>query len=1091
MGKTAKKLFAILSVMFMMVTSLAVIDPNMDYSVAETTIVTSVTSEDYSDDIWADVTSETELKNALSDKKQMIRLKNSITLSDTLVIDNNVLLNLNKKTLSNNFSTTKESAVVINANVTLEYGTVSVSGCTAIEVSGNGYLTLVTVDVAQTGNGASAISVEGNGTLTVDAAYSSGISGNAHAILLESGEVTLNGGTYASSTGNTIQQSNTTEKVVLTINGGNINNGGTNYGLCTEGGSDATITINSGIFNSKVDASVSTVTIWGGQFEKDIIQGIKGHDAYLIHGGMFKEDISTSGKIAATSDVTTVTIYVGSFPYSEESRNYVYQLNSIQVESSGKYYKTITDAFNDSEVTNQDTIKILKAGTYLFNMPSISKSTKIKGTVDGVILDAYNTPQYASGQNMYLENLTIKRANESYLGFCESETETYVNVTFTTLFYVYAASGATFKNCTFKQPDINNYSVDVYGTLKTTFDNCSFVSGGKSVLVYNEGEFEGREVIFNNCTFVDKCFAKDKAAVEVHTEYIGESYIADRSGWDLYFNNCVVTGFYDDTVCENNLWNTVNNDYGDIPQTKSTKSKVYIDSYMEYPTPAKYTVTLKDEGTVKETKTNVLFGKTMGDATVPVKEGYIFNGYYNSTFTSQYFDSEGKCVRSWDVRSNGELYASWTKDTTHNITFDANGATGTAPTTMTVQEGESYLMPEGTLAITDYGFVGWSDGFKTYSGGNTYIMGASDISLTAVWAKNYVPTPVKESKTVTLTVLDKNGLSVSAAEISIDGENKGVTDLDGSISVSTTYDIHSVNIVAQPSLNQTKTVTFKSESETIQLVDYEIKTVVDSSELDTTVAVDNIDVVAKSLKKDSKNVTLTVKVSNSADAISSAEEKIDATKNLSQKSDCIFLDISVYLNNGAGDKRIYSINEILEIIIPFNTTGMNDGYVVYHCHTDEVTKKVSYTLMTNAKTEESNTYYVEDGKLHLFLKEFSECTVNYTAKGSANVTYQVNGGSVSAPLQSSVPMNKSFIAQGYSGVKEGFTFGGWSYNGETYNEGDSIEATTEQVTLEAIWIPNGEPEKKTDSNLTLLITTVLASVFLSLAAMFIVVIGRR
>ncbi len=69
------------------------------------------------------------------------------------------------------------------------------------------------------------------------------------------------------------------------------------------------------------------------------------------------------------------------------------------------------------------------------------------------------------------------------------------------------------------------------------------------------------------------------------------------------------------------------------------------------------------------------------------------------------------------------------------VTFAGGGASeGEAPEAVTKYEGYELTLPgAGTLAYGEYVFMGWSDGETTWAVGATYVVGASNVTLTAVW----------------------------------------------------------------------------------------------------------------------------------------------------------------------------------------------------------------------------------------------------------------------------------------------------------------------------------------------------------------------
>ena len=74
--------------------------------------------------------------------------------------------------------------------------------------------------------------------------------------------------------------------------------------------------------------------------------------------------------------------------------------------------------------------------------------------------------------------------------------------------------------------------------------------------------------------------------------------------------------------------------------------------------------------------------------------------------------------------------------TLYSVTYDLNGGTGTVPTEVDQVEGATFTVaaaPSDLVAPTGKEFVGWNDGSDDYSAGDTYTVGTSDVTLTAVY----------------------------------------------------------------------------------------------------------------------------------------------------------------------------------------------------------------------------------------------------------------------------------------------------------------------------------------------------------------------
>jgi len=68
-----------------------------------------------------------------------------------------------------------------------------------------------------------------------------------------------------------------------------------------------------------------------------------------------------------------------------------------------------------------------------------------------------------------------------------------------------------------------------------------------------------------------------------------------------------------------------------------------------------------------------------------------------------------------------------------------------------------------------------------------------------------------------------------------------------------------------------------------------------------------------------------------------------------------------------------------------------------------------------------------------------------------SVTYDVDGGSMPAPVQAPVGEGEGFTLAAYGGTKPGHAFAGWSDGMAQYNPGSTYTMRTMDVTLTAIW----------------------------------------
>ena len=89
---------------------------------------------------------------------------------------------------------------------------------------------------------------------------------------------------------------------------------------------------------------------------------------------------------------------------------------------------------------------------------------------------------------------------------------------------------------------------------------------------------------------------------------------------------------------------------------------------------------------------------------------------------------------SFSVLQNSVLTAQWTP-TPITITYALNNGTSTTPTQSNLFYHNTFQVAQ-TPTRTGYTFAGWSDGTATYAPGQSYVVGTSNITLTAQWNVN-------------------------------------------------------------------------------------------------------------------------------------------------------------------------------------------------------------------------------------------------------------------------------------------------------------------------------------------------------------------
>lgn len=156
-----------------------------------------------------------------------------------------------------------------------------------------------------------------------------------------------------------------------------------------------------------------------------------------------------------------------------------------------------------------------------------------------------NKLNYQRGSTFTFENLTIQAGEGSFEGIVCDEL-TYKNCTIKGKLTLYGK--ATFINCVFENTMADQYSIWTWGGTDVTFEDCTFNTNGKAILLY--GGADGKNptnLVVKNCAFNDrKNGAAGKAAIEIGNDY--------NATYTLTVNNATVNGFADGKNTGSKLW---------------------------------------------------------------------------------------------------------------------------------------------------------------------------------------------------------------------------------------------------------------------------------------------------------------------------------------------------------------------------------------------------------------------------------------------------------------------------------------------------------------------------------------------------------
>ena len=193
-----------------------------------------------------------------------------------------------------------------------------------------------------------------------------------------------------------------------------------------------------------------------------------------------------------------------------------------------------------------DHIAIIKAGTY--NVPTGKNLTITGAAAEGdVIFDMFDKTPNMGGANVTFNNVTFKYSNNNYKGLQHSGNLVYNDCTIDGQVFLYGTS-ETFNNCTFNQNSAEAYNVWTYGAKEVKFNECTFNSAGKSVLIYSEANDLFNDVTVTDCDFIASAPVDGKAAIEMDS--------SRTAGIKLTIDSATTaSGFGSGNVSNNSLWN--------------------------------------------------------------------------------------------------------------------------------------------------------------------------------------------------------------------------------------------------------------------------------------------------------------------------------------------------------------------------------------------------------------------------------------------------------------------------------------------------------------------------------------------------------
>lgn len=221
----------------------------------------------------------------------------------------------------------------------------------------------------------------------------------------------------------------------------------------------------------------------------------------------------------------------------------------VKVGEVDVYYTSLEKALSETTGTVEITLVKGKIAT----VPAITDRmvTLVGEDKEASIIDMTKSG-IIGAQNANLEltitNATVKFDDKAiYKGITHSEKVVYEGCIIEGMQFLYAES-VEFKSCKLKNS--NDYCLWTYGSANVLFDTCTFNTGGKAILIYNEKENEGftAAITVNNCIFNDDDTLKAdngtddllKAAIETGSNG-GNTETSNK--YTIVVNNATVNGF--------------------------------------------------------------------------------------------------------------------------------------------------------------------------------------------------------------------------------------------------------------------------------------------------------------------------------------------------------------------------------------------------------------------------------------------------------------------------------------------------------------------------------------------------------------------
>ena len=270
-------------------------------------------------------------------------------------------------------------------------------------------------------------------------------------------------------------------------------------------------------------------------------------------------DVGNEANHAKDADVPTIELGINvvatQYTYEKDSFDEKYDENAaypVVVSNQEQVNDAITNAANKKATIvlpagSTFTLDngIAHEGTKSRDVTFIGDGTQVVDVITKAVSAEGGQLNYQRGSTFTFENLTIQAGEGSFDGIVCDEL-TYKNCTIKGKLTLYGK--AAFINCTFDNTMANQYSIWTWGGTDVTFENCTFNTNGKAILLYGQATASNpTNLVVNNCTFNDRnSGAAGKAAIEIGNDY--------NATYTLTVNNATVNGFTAGKNTGSTLW---------------------------------------------------------------------------------------------------------------------------------------------------------------------------------------------------------------------------------------------------------------------------------------------------------------------------------------------------------------------------------------------------------------------------------------------------------------------------------------------------------------------------------------------------------